>query len=903
MKLPTLALALGLAGTLAAQTTTPPPPPAPTTTAAPATDEPIQLGEYVVNGYSQSLEESLQTKRMSDDDIQVITAEDTSSFPDQNLAESLSHLPGITIDRLFGEGERVSILGTDPNLNRVLLNGEPISSADWYVLDNASRQFNYLLLSPDVIGQAQVYESWEARLLEGSIGGTVIVNTRDPLAMAPVDFSGSVTDAYNDRSRKFEPSEDIMVAWHNDAKTLGIIFGAEDLRDYVRRDGVESLAEESQSSLGVAGPLPGQPSGNWVTAEAVNTALFEQDRQHQGVNGDLVYKPNDNLRIDLSGLWVKQTMNNVNFSYYMYPGDNWSGLPSISNGTVTNGVLNSYTVNSAPLVIDAFNRAAQIVTQDYNAKVEYKNEDIDLVGNAGYTRATGGTQHQFFAEWFVFATANIKEGPASSSFAVTGLPGVDPNATNLNSGADFGNSGEPSFDYGNIASNPEVDDEKWAQLDATFPMKGALKNVQAGLRFSDHKAGETGDVVSVPGSLEVVTPLSAIGVSPAPSNYLSGLPDITPSMSQHVVASSYGTVANFVGNLSAATAPGGSAGETLLQYFNSQPTSDAAVFTATPTFTIDERITAGYAEANFDSGPVSGNFGVRFVETTTTSASYNLSTPTPTLMSVENTYDNVLPAVNVAYDLGGNQLVRFSTAEVIARPNTSAEANYVELYDSTLAGVGGNADLKPYESTNFNADYEWYFSRDAAFVVDLFYRDISNYIVNATNPEQWKDYSLTGTPTETYEISRPSNGGAATAEGISIAIQDQLPCGLGANFNYTRLHTSSSFGQLPYSSDNEVNFSPFYENKWGLLRLVYSWRDNYITSSFNGTALVTTEPYTELDANAQINITKHFAITLSALNLLDERYLQEYVGTGGVSLMADEYKFGRTYTAGIHWNF
>ncbi|HZZ57100.1 MAG TPA: TonB-dependent receptor [Opitutaceae bacterium] len=902
MKLPALVLAFGLAGTLAAQTAPPPPASPAGDNTAPATDQPVQLDQFVVNGYSQSLAESLQAKRESDEDVQVITAQDASSFPDQNLAESLSHLPGITIDRLFGEGERVSILGTDPNLNRVLYNGEPVSSADWYVLDNASRQFNYLLISPDVISQAAVYESWEPSLLEGSIGGTVVVDSRDPLGMAPLDFSGSVQEAFNDRSRKWEPSENIMFAWHNDAKTLGLIFGAEDLRDYVRRDGVESLAEETQSSLGVGGALPGQPPGNWVTAEAVNSALFLQDRQHQGVNGDLAWKPNDNLRIDLNGLWVKQTMNNVNFSYYMYPGDNWSGLPNITNATVTNGVLNNYTINSAPLVIDAFNRAAQIVTQDYNAKIEYKNDDVDLVTNAGYTRATGGTQHQFFAEWFVFANANIKEGPSSSSFQVTGLPGVDPNAANLNSGADFGNSGEPSFDYGNIASNPEVDDEKWMQFDATFPIKGVLKDVKAGLRFSDHKAGETGDVVSVPGSLEVVTPLSAIGVGPAPSNYLSGLPGITSSMADHVVASSYGGVANFVGSLSAATAPGGSAGESLLQYFNSQPTADTAVFTATPTFTIDERITAGYAEADFASGPISGNFGVRAVETTTTSASYNLSTPTPTLMTLQNTYDNVLPAVNLVYDLGGNQLVRFSTAEVISRPNTSAEANYVELYDSTLAGVGGNADLKPYESTNFNADYEWYFAKNSAFVVDLFYRDISNYILNASNPEQWTDYSLAGHPTETYEISRPSNGGAATSDGISLAIQEELPCGLGANLNYTRTHTSSSIGALPYASNNEVNFSPYFENKWGLLRMVYSWRDAYITSSFNGTALVTTEPYTELDANAQINITKHFAIVIQALNLLDETYLQEFVGSGA-SLLADEYKFGRTYTAGIHWNF
>jgi iron complex outermembrane recepter protein len=901
-------LALGIMGSALAQTAAAPAAATTTTTTTTSTavaatpapapaDDTVTMGEFVVNGYANSLEASLNTKRDSEDNVEVITAEDVGKFPDNNLAESLSHLPGISVDRLFGEGERVSIEGVDPNLNRVLLNGEPVSSADWYVLDNQSRQFNYLLLSPDVVGQAEVFKTWEPSLLEGSIGATVNVTTRNPLDLAPLLFEGTITDGYNDRSEKNEGSENAMLSWHNDSKTFGILIGGEDNREYLRRDGVESLVEDTNSDLGVGGPLPGQPPGPWVTAEVVNSAEFLQLRHHQGGNVDAVFKPNDRLSLEFTGLYVKQTMNNVNFSYYIYPGDNWSGLPNITNPTVTNGVLSSYTINSAPLVIDAFNRAAQIITQDYNLKGKYHGDNFDLETDAGFTRATGGTQHQFFAEYFVFANANINEGKNYSSFAVTGVPGPDPNATSLNSGADFSAAGEPSFDYGNIASNPEVDDEKWVKVDLIFPLKGALKDFKAGMRFSDHKAGETGDVVSVPGADEVTTPLTAIGVSAAPSNYLDGLPNITSSMSQHVMTNSYGGVANFIGNL-----PEGN-GQTLLQYFNTQPSGDTAVFTATPTFTIDERINAAYLESSFSDGPLSGNFGARFVETTTTSASYNLSTPTPTLQATQNTYDNALPAVNLVYDLGQDQLTRFSVAEVIARPNTAAEANYVELYDSTLGGVGGNADLKAIESTNLDWDYEFYFAKNSYFAVDVFYKDFSNYILNATNPEQWTDYSLTGHPTETYEITRPTNGGDATSEGSTVSYQQSFAYGLGIQANYTLMHTSSSSGPLPYSSKNQFNISPYFENKWGMIRLTYNWRDDYETSSFNGQSAVWTSPYAEFDANATIKITKNFQILVSATNLLDETYHQYFLNTGAASLLADEYKFGRTYSVSLHWNF
>jgi iron complex outermembrane receptor protein len=240
---------------------------------------------------------------------------------------------------------------------------------------------------------------------------------------------------------------------------------------------------------------------------------------------------------------------------------------------------------------------------------------------------------------------------------------------------------------------------------------------------------------------------------------------------------------------------------------------------------------------------------------------------------------------------------------VIARPDTSQEANYVELYDSTLGGVGGNADLKPYESTNIDAAYEYYYAKNSYFAVDVFYKDISNYILNATNPEQWTDYSLTGHPTETYEISRPSNGGAATSQGATVSVQHTMSNGFGIQANYTLMHTSSANGPLPFASKNQLYISPFYENKWGSIRLTYSWRDDYESSSFNGQSSVWTAPYTRVDVIAQINLTRNFSLVLSATNLLDETYHQYFLNQGAASVLADEYKFGRGWEAQVDWKF
>lgn len=872
-----------------AQTT----PPATTTP-----DDTVKLDQYVVTGYRQSLATSLSAKRAASSNIDVITAEDAGKFPDINLAESLSHIPGVTVDRLFGEGERVSILGTDPNLNRTLLNGQPISSADWYVLDNNSRQFNYLLIAPDVVGKAEVYRTWEPRLLEGSIGGTVIVHTRDPLAGPPLVFAGTAGVNYNDRSEKNEWGGSAMVSWRNPEKTLGFMIGAQDQKEFLRRDGVEALALMNQDNLAVAGKgsEPGLPAGNWVTDEVVNSALFTQLRHRQGANATLSWKPTNELSIELTGLYVKQNMNNVNFSYYIYPGDNWAGITTVSNPVVTGGLLSSYTVNSAPLVIDAFNRAAEIKTQDYNAKLTYKQDTYTTTANLGYTRATGGTDHQFFLETFIFANANISQSASQASFSVTGVPGVDPTGANVNNGGDFVNPA--GGNGGNIVANPEVDDEKWAQLDFEIPMTGAFSKVQVGGRYSEHKSSQTGKAVGLWGGWADPKPLVGIGAGAPPVNFLSGLPGITPSMSQHLISSNYGGVANYLSNLSA-TVGGGPAGKTALQYFDSGPAFNGQLFTTTPTFSVNEDIMAAYGEAYFGTGQLSGNVGVRWVQTKTSSTSYNLNTLLP--ITAKSTYDNVLPALNLAYELDKNQTLRFGVSEVIARPNTSAEANWVQLYDGTLGGVGGNVSLKPYKSVNTDLAYEYYFAKNSLFAVDVFYKDISNYILNSTFPETWFNAAVKANTT--YNITRPGNGGAATSKGVALQFQQEWASGFGVQANYTRLWTTSANGPLPFSSKNQVNVSPYFENHWGLVRLVYTWRDEYNSSSFNGTSVVTTVPYTELDGNVEIKLHKNLSLVLDARNLLDETFRQKFVTSNGVQAFADAYKFGRTYEAKIHWNF
>src|SRR5262245_31554808 len=83
-----------------------------------------QEDEIVVTGFRASVAQSIEAQREADAVVNVLSAEDVGKFPDHNVAEALQRLPGVQINREFGEGERVSVRGLAPTLTRTLLRSE-----------------------------------------------------------------------------------------------------------------------------------------------------------------------------------------------------------------------------------------------------------------------------------------------------------------------------------------------------------------------------------------------------------------------------------------------------------------------------------------------------------------------------------------------------------------------------------------------------------------------------------------------------------------------------------------------------------------------------------------------------------------------------------------------------------
>lgn len=855
--------------------------------------------EVVVTGIRASLLQSIESKRRADAIVDVVTAEDVGKFPSTNVAEALTIVPGVTVDRAFGQGEKVSILGTDPALNRTLLNGQTVASADWFILDSPGRTFNYALLAPQIVGKVEVFKSPEPRIDEGSIGGTVIVNTRKPLDLKSGLIAGAVSYLYNDRSKKGDAQGSLLVSWKNDAQTFGASFSVQRAEDQLRRDGVESYGTIAANQW--AGGNPDNPvdsrtrgcTGSCATTLTANlnarspnafgASYFEQGRVRTTYTTALQWKPTDALSLEFNWLKIDADYDNTNQSMYAFQGNTWNSLGALTDLTVKDNVVTKASFNNALSVLDVQYREAGLKSDTYHLKGGYKGEGWDLNGEIGKSTADGGTKRQVFLEFLNWANYTVDLSGAPKT------PGNLSYTTNvLGNPAAFAT--DPGWS-GNLVSKPTSDEEKYAQIDLGKDFDGVIRRIQVGYKRREHETGQQYAGIAITG---VAAPASLFSASQVPGNYLKGFDGVNDQMSNRFRISGQSMV-DYVQSgkwlAAGATMP--------------KPSIFAAAEFTAGNWNIEENIDAAYAQANFKADNIRGNFGVRYVKTSVNSAGYVCKPGAAcnaaadwTWNTTKKSYDNVLPSVNIIVDAREDLVFRFAAAQVIARPNYADMTNYFWLSDGILTGGGGNPELDPYKSSNFNASAEWYFQPQAILSAEVFYKDINNYILTQTQPESYFNQSQ-GRVT-TYQISRPFNAGTAEVKGLAVAYQQNFAHGFGLLANYTYADASGKDGApLPYNSKNQINISPFYEMGPFSARATFNWRSKYFTGVDRGDNMFV-RAQKSLDATVGYAVNQNITVSVSGQNLLDTEY---YAYANTTALARGVYRTGRKLQATLNVSF
>jgi len=286
-----------------------------------------EIEEVVVVGIRGSLQRSLDAKRMSESHVEVITAEDIGKMPDKNIADSLQRVPGVTTsaasanEGAFDENDRVSMRGTSPSFTQTLINGHNIASGDWFVLNQTGtvgRSVSYSLLPSELVSQVVVHKSYEAKLVEGGLTGSVNIKTHSPLDFKEnMTVNANVGAVYSELSGETDPQLSAMFNWKNEDATVGIMLQGFSQTRHLRREGQEILGYNEMAATDAAAVTYPELAGVFYPT-LMGSALFEQERKRVGGQLTLAFAPTDDLTFTLNGFTSTLEADNYNRNYMLW---------------------------------------------------------------------------------------------------------------------------------------------------------------------------------------------------------------------------------------------------------------------------------------------------------------------------------------------------------------------------------------------------------------------------------------------------------------------------------------------------------------------------------------------------------------------------------------------------------
>jgi len=311
----------------------------------------------------------------------------------------------------------------------------------------------------------------------------------------------------------------------------------------------------------------------------------------------------------------------------------------------------------------------------------------------------------------------------------------------------------------------------------------------------------------------------------------------------------------------------------------------------------------------------------------------------------------VLPSLNLALDLGGDQVVRLGLAKVLARPVMNdlraglsyGIANQSGTTPAQFTANGGNPELEPFRAKAFDLSYEKYFGKKGVVSIAYFYKKLDTYILNIPRPFDFRSVYVSGalptrpdcqgTPQPSCfvgTISSPFNGSGGNIKGIELNFD--LPFNLlaswldGFGMQVNHSDTKSSV-QLPVISVNGADLGGFPIPLPGLSRKVTNAKFYYEANGFQiavaqkkrsdflgeirdyedtrKLAFVAGEKIIDLQVAYEIQsgMAKGLSFNFSAQNLGNEEFRRYTPQADGSKNYVETVKYGKTYLLGVGYKF
>ena len=895
------------------------------------------IEEVVVTGIRGSMRQSIDMKRDADNIVDALVAEDIGKFPDQNLAESLQRISGVAIDRVRGEGSQVSIRGLGPQFTRVQVNGRSALSGAGGSFAGAvggltsDRTFRFEAMQAELVQAVEVYKSAQANLLAGGMGGTINIRTRRPF-----DNGGRRIVAGNVYVTDDDLADDngyrAAGVWSDTfaENTFGVLVSvaADDrttredwfgIPDYEPKIFNRAVDENGGRLPPCELPRVANPNiGCGYTGGNVRMGIVIEDKQRLNLTSALQWRLNDDLELTVDLLHSELQRA---YTDYQNPLRTQAGLA----GRATEVHLNANDITTyfattgarpRPFPRDFDTEAEQ---QQFAANLKFTPTE-QLEFNVDISHATGDVDEYQTTTFYdiaggVPATYSIEQGYIPSITVDADLS--DPNAY--------------TFSRFDEQFSVSTDEETQFRADATYHFEDGTA-FHAGVSFRQRERSYSRRIFSLNISRDAYLrgePLSNVRYHELPvDDAFSGIDGSSSWPKQWLSADPQSVRQTY-----------------LIDRRDEIPAVrfDDANAANSEDHTIEEDTLAAYfmleMAGSLGNIPWSGNVGARWVRVERGSTGnvqpidnvvfseaagiFVFDLLPAEFQTYDNSFTEVLPALNLKFELREDLVGRFAWGKVMTQPSFADLNPGGYKLASTRRVNEGNPYLEPYVAEQLDIGLEWYPTDDSIIALNAFGKQVDSFIITVTELIEFID------PNTNAPIPDPESGGnvrlqyqgprneeGAFIGGLEFAAQyvfTDMPSpwdGFGVQFNHTWVDTDAEFVNpnsgaafdVPGLSKHTTNAVIFYEKYRFSGRVAWNRRDGFLTRVASTRSNPEfTNPYWQLDAGFGYQVTENISVVFEAINLTDEN-VDRYNIVGPVSQLKQLYfisNSGRRMQAGI----